>query len=132
MDIKTYLPDALGARAKEANLPFSQLLRDAVIDELERRRIVSETLAEPTEHLLEVQHPDGYAYTGRITGKLIHEGSDRVGSFEIYLTGDQRVLRHNCDGSIDETTLEELAAEDNPAAYIDVAVALGEKPIVDL
>ena len=29
MDIKTYLPDELGKRAKEANLPFSQLLRDA-------------------------------------------------------------------------------------------------------
>lgn len=37
MDITTYLPDAIGAQAKEAGLPFSRLLRSAVEAELARR-----------------------------------------------------------------------------------------------
>ena len=131
MNLNVYLPDDLGAEAKEADLQFSQLLRSAVIDELERRRVVSETLAESTEHLIEVVHPGGYTYTGRVSGSLIYGGHDRAGKMDIYLTGDKRLLRHNGDGTIDEIEFQELA-EDDPEAYVEVALKLGEKPIIDL
>lgn len=37
VDITCYLPDELGAKAKEADLPFSRMLRAAVEAELEKR-----------------------------------------------------------------------------------------------
>ncbi len=38
MDINVYLPNELGAKAKEAGINFSGLLRNAVVDEMEGSR----------------------------------------------------------------------------------------------
>jgi len=37
MDIAVYLPDELGARAKQMKLPFSRMLRAAVEEEIRNR-----------------------------------------------------------------------------------------------
>ena len=93
---------------------------------------MSETLAEPTEHLVAVMHRDGYTYTGRITGKLISQGESPRGTLDIYLTDDARLLLHNEHGTVEEVTLEEVSEWAEPATYMVVALALGEKPIIDL
>jgi hypothetical protein len=89
VDITVYLPDDLGQRAKEANLPFSRMLRDAVHDELDRRGAVENTLAKGIVEY-EVELGDR---TGVITGK--HLGD--VGFAQVFLTDDGRVLVHHMD-----------------------------------
>src|SRR4051812_13066820 len=111
MKVNAYLPDDLGKRAKEADLPYSQLLRDAVTSELERREAVSATLADTKEYLLDVRHPEGYLYTGRINGKLISQARDA----EVYLTDDERLLLHDDEGRISEVTLDDLEQWDTSA-----------------
>lgn len=126
--MNAYLPDDLGRRAKEADLPFSQLLRDAVTSELERREAVTATLADTKEYLIEVRHPEGYVYTGRINGKLIARARDAE---DLYVTDDERLLLHDEEGRISEVTLDDVEQWDT-SAYIEASVALGEKPIIDL
>ena len=129
-----YLPDDVSEAAKTAELNLSGLLRDAVTDELERRATVSKTLAAPTEHLVDVEDPDGRTYTGRITGEMLHASDNDTSDPYVYLTDDERVLVwdpgnltiHEID---DYDALRELLADD---AYVEVMTALGEKPIIDL
>jgi hypothetical protein len=131
MNVNVYLPDDLGKQAKDAELPFSQLLREAVEDELRRRTTVSATLAEPEQHIVTIEHPDGYEYEGRITGRCLYE--DDRDSYSVYLTTDERLLAYDeRRRRVDEVTLDELQADEDPGAYIGVAVALGVKPIIDL
>jgi post-segregation antitoxin (ccd killing protein) len=75
MDITVYLPDELGSRAKEAELPFSGLLRAAVEEELARRAALTTLVAggEPAEHELDLVDKDGNAYTGVIWGTFLAE-----------------------------------------------------------
>lgn len=127
MKIDVELPDDLGKRARGANLPFSDLLERAVRSALDRRRIESETRTDQEEHLIDVKHPDGYDFKGRIIGKIVR----RSPAGELYLTSDERLLLHDSEGHVNAVKLDDLAKTDIPA-YIDAAVALGEKPIIDL
>ena len=125
MNVNVYLPDGIGAAAKEAGLPFSQLLQTAVIDELERRKAMSETLSEVQTYEVSLEHPDGYGYIGRITGQQIADG--------VYLTEDERILLHDERRSrIDEVDVSQLDELLDERTYIEAMVSLGEQPIVDL
>lgn len=102
MDITVYLPDEIGTRAKEAELPFSRMLRDAVEAELERRAAVEQTLSDGvSEH--EVELEDGSI--GVITGKFL--GVTDTDDKAIYLTDDGRVLVY-------DTLLERVARIEDP------------------
>jgi hypothetical protein len=133
MKVNAYLPDDLGKRAKEADLPFSQLLRDAVVDELERREAMAATLADPQMFKLEIEDRDGTAYTGRITGKLI-AADDRKG-VEVYLTEDERVILYDGerrDYWVVHDPQAELEDVLETSMYVDVCKALGVEPVIDL
>jgi post-segregation antitoxin (ccd killing protein) len=133
VNVNAYLPDDLGKRAKDADLPFSQLLRDAVVDELERREAMAATLADPQTFKLAIEDRDGTAYTGRIKGKLL--AADDRNRVEVYLTEDERVILY--DGErLDywaihdpQTELEDVL---ETSAYVEVCRALGIEPVIDL
>jgi len=126
MNLNAYLPDDLGKRAKDANLPFSQLLRDAVVRELERREAMAQSLTKSRTVELELTDKKGYSYTGRFVGTLID--SDDLGR-EVYLTEDERVIFYDGDKE-DYGIVEDAEAElrDWPEALS----ALGIKPVVDI
>jgi hypothetical protein len=138
MNVNLYLPDDLGKEAKQAGLPLSRLLQGAVIEELERRRMIDTTLSEPQEFELDLEDSEGRPYTGRISGVLIATGRDER---ELYLTEDERVigyephkLEYHVLGSELSLSLAEQVGdflEDNDAC-IEALHALGETPIVDL
>jgi hypothetical protein len=91
VDITVYLPDEIGTRAKEAELPFSRMLRDAVEDELARREVIGQTLSDGIEEH-EVDLDD---VTGVITGKCLGVTDD--GDAEFYLTDDERLLVYDAN-----------------------------------
>jgi hypothetical protein len=138
MNINVYLPDDLGERAKAAELPLSQLLRQAVQEELERREAVASTLTESQTYELELEGDSG-GYTGRITGRWIAESSSGV---VVYMTDDERVIAYDAPNlryftltddpsmDLDEGLRNWLAPDD--AAYISACSALGIKPVLDL
>jgi hypothetical protein len=97
VDITVYLPDEIGAKAKEADLPFSRMLRDAIETEFARRAAIADTLGDGVEeHEVELQD-----VTGVITGKFLGE-TDR--GEQIFVTDDERVLVYH-SGNM---TVEEL------------------------
>jgi hypothetical protein len=126
MKVNAYLPDDLGKRAKEADIPFSQLLRDAVVDELERRETVSQTLADAQVIELELTDRDGNAYVGRFTGTLI-DGDNNYR--EIYLTDDERVIFYDSDKG-DYWIVEDPETE--LEGWPNALNALGIKPTIDI
>lgn len=131
MDITVYLPDEIGRRAKAAELPLSRMLRDAVIQELERQDAVTKTLTDPQTFELDLEDRDGNAYTGRITGAKIADDRDVT----IYLTDDERVIAYEADkGRYDvvDDPESDLANWLRGDAYLEAMNALGLKPIVDL
>ena len=132
MDITVYLPNEIGEKAKAAKLNLSGLLREAVTEELERRRIVKATLEKPQVYEVDVEDNDGRRrYTGRITGALIA----RDGDVTVYLTDDERVLTHNArDSSYWECDdpEEELRDQLSDGSYAEALHALGLKATVDL
>src|SRR5262245_55133916 len=135
MNVNLYLPDDLGQQAKEAELPLSQMLRTAVVDELERRKVVSETLAETEIHEVTIEDEDGRPYTGRITGKRLY-GPDYHHT-EVFLTDDERVLVY--DGGNLRYWVSDDPARDlreiqymTDGEYADVLQAMGVTPVIDL
>jgi hypothetical protein len=133
MNINVYLPDDLGKRAKEAGLPFSELLRGAVVAELERREAVASTLEETSEHELYLENKDGVSYIGRVTGTII--GRDRYGAGFVFLTDDERVLVYDENRSsywISEDPEEDLRELLDDAEYFNAMQALGIKAVIDL
>jgi hypothetical protein len=138
MNINVYLPDDLGKQAKDAELPLSRLLREAVKDELERKAMITKALAEPQTFELRLEDGDGRAFTGRITGTLIATGHDEV---ELYLTDSKRVIGYDPNrlkywelGQEHTVPFEEELRDflGDDSAYIDAIHALGEKPVIDL
>ncbi len=132
MNVNLYLPDELGQQAKEADLPLSRLLREAVIDELERRRTVAQTLSAPQTFEFAVQDGEGSFFTGRLTGKEIaHDDRRRT---NVYVTDDERVIVVVEDGQYSESSdpAEELRGVLSDADYKTAMTALGLKPIIDL
>jgi hypothetical protein len=93
MDFTVYLPDSLGDRVREADLPrglLSALFREAVEAELERRMRVAATLKEPQEFKFELEDDQGYPYIGVVNGvELAYDERDDV---LYYLTADERVI----------------------------------------
>src|SRR5437764_582775 len=87
VNVNVYLPDEIGQRAKAADLPFSQLLRVAVIVELERRKAMSTTLEETQTYEVGLEDQEGRPYTGRVTGKRI--AFDERRGVEVFLTEDE-------------------------------------------
>lgn len=90
MNINVYLPDELGAQAKEAELPLSRILRDAVTQELERigaMKTATDGMEEITLDLVK----EGVGYKGRFTGKHL-AGGDR---YDVYLADDERLIVHD-------------------------------------
>lgn len=130
MDITVYLPDEIGARAKEAGLNLSGLLRAAVVEELERSDTVAQTLSEPQVYEVDLVDDEGRLYTGRITGAQLAEDDRR----EVFLTEDERLLFY--DGrklaywEVDDP--EDLEDQLSPGAWAEVCHALGITPTVDL
>jgi hypothetical protein len=132
MDIKTYLPDALGERAKERGLNLSRLLRDAVTKELETMDTMEKTLTGLREIEIEVQSRDG-DYIGRFVGREIAY-SDRE-EVAVFLTEDQRVILYhsgNRDYRVLENPVQDLRDQLTPELYADAMRALGERPVIDI
>lgn len=132
MDITVYLPDDIGERAKAADLPFSRLLRGAVLEELEKRAALEETLEGARTVELEIEDPRrGGVVTGRFTGREIGGSGDAT----VYVTEDGRVLAY------DEKRLRVQEVED-PAEelrdwlpeeeYFEAMSQLGLRPVVEL
>jgi post-segregation antitoxin (ccd killing protein) len=120
------LPDDLGKQAKDANIPFSQLLRDAVADEMKRRATMAKALTDSKVIKLELIDENGNPYTGRFTGTLI-ASDDKW--YEVYLTDDERVIFYDSKAA-------EYSIVDDPEKELsdwpDALEALGIKPVVDI
>jgi hypothetical protein len=133
VDVTVYLPDEIGVRAKA--LPrgtLSQLFRNAVIDELERRDTVANALSDVREYEVDVEDAEGRVYTGRITGTRIADD----GPFEVFLAEDERVLVYDADKLayevLDDPVTDLRSWLRSDAAYAEALHALGKKPVVDL
>lgn len=135
MNINVYLPDELGekVRAQEAKgekLPLSQLLQEAVREELNRRESMAVTLQDPSEYEVALEDDEGRPYTGRITGSLIAEDRDLT----VYLTNDERVILYDPSRAAYweiEDPEEELRSLER-GAYAAACAALGITPVIDL
>ena len=136
VDITVYLPDEIGTDAKAAGLNLSALLRQAVTEEMARLAALA-AVAEPEEHLLDLEDDAGTRYKGRIMATRL--GGDVE---DIYLTDDGRVLAHSKDrGSYgtadadDEDAVDELiglALQQDLLEYSRVMKQLGLRAIIDL
>jgi hypothetical protein len=136
VDVTVYLPDELGKKAKQAEINLSRTLRDAVTEELDRRKTMANTLQASEVHELELEDQDGRSYTGRITGALIASGGRDL-EYEVFLAQDGRVILHDSDRHQYEELQdpeEDLAGwrESSPGAYADAMRALGIRPVIDL
>jgi hypothetical protein len=87
VDITVYLPDELGAWAKENGVNLSQTLRAQVESERARRKAIADTLAD-TEIIEDVEYRNGRTYTARLHGTPLH---DRVGDVAAYLGEDEQI-----------------------------------------
>lgn len=132
VDITVYLPDEIGQRAKAAKLNLSGLLREAVIEELDRREAVAKTLEAPETFEVKLERMDGTRYTGLITGEMVLSTGVRGSqSIEVYFTDDERVILYDADKLqyrvLDdpevESAIRNLAEDDDE--YIDVMESLG-------
>jgi hypothetical protein len=140
VDVTVYLPDDIGARAREEKLKLSRMLRDAVTAELERRDAMTATLQDTETYEVTLRHNDGAGlqYTGRITGKLIAGNDPEI--VAIYLTTDRRVLVVHADQGIyfrldgdDKDLLDGLLISGiDQDEFLEACQALGLKPVIDL
>jgi post-segregation antitoxin (ccd killing protein) len=125
MNVNVYLPDDLGKRAKDEDLPFSQLLRDAVAAELERREAMTAALKDAQTIELDLTDRDDNPYTGRLTGALIYGD----GRSEIYVTDDERVIVYDSDKA-DYWIVDDPQTE--LVDWPDALRALGIRYVVDI
>src|ERR1035441_698196 len=103
MDITVYLPDELGQWAKDAGLPFSQMLRAEVQAERDRRQAAA-TLQKAAEvHELDVEDAQtGHSYTARFHGTPLHE---LEGNAQAFLSEDGDVWVYiESSGNLEELT----------------------------
>ena len=140
MNLTVYLPDELGRRAKEAELPFSRLLRDAVSEELQRaaelERLNEGSEAEMKTYKLKVGKGDKL-WLARFKGIRI-AATDNL---DIYRTENSEIVLYNChdrrfniipvglDIEISEFLKEIAPSEDE---YVQIASKLGLIAIVDV
>jgi hypothetical protein len=152
VNVNVYLPDDLGEHAKAEELKLSRLLREAVVNELHRRKTMRETLEEPQVYEIEIGddvHIDGESveergtYLGRITGKLVHE----TPIWLVFLATDRRVIvyyggddaRHDLRYYVLEADATEQQLIEFLRKHIDIDFefagacrALGVRPVIDL
>lgn len=132
MDITVYLPEDIGKRAKTADpdLNLSLLLRNAVVEELDRRERVAGMLKGAGEHELELESPEGSRYTGVLTGKKVWWGETDE---EVYVTTDKRVMVYNGDTcQLAEVEDAEDWSGANFDLYLAIADALGQRARVEV
>ena len=130
MDINVYLPDELGAWAKNAGLNLSGLLRNAV--EGQRRR--AEAIVHAEMHELEVEDDHGRAYTAQVHGTLIAEEDEP--EVRVFLTEDERVVVHS-GGTLHVLSVGEAGVRlqgflPGLDQYLDAMQALGQHPVVEI
>jgi hypothetical protein len=76
MDITVYLPDEMGRAAKEADLPLSRMLRDAVEAQLNPRAKIKIEEEPVPYYRPRVTMPDGRVIV--CEHKYLHENPDRA------------------------------------------------------
>ena len=144
MDITVYLPDEIGARAKDAGLNLSGLLREAVTGALDRREVVEAAVTDMAERRVETSEGrfGDSPVILRFTGKQLAGDSDVT--VIVWLIEDGRVLLEDRESYSVFADAEEFAAwvedwqrRDNlggssEATLRDAVVALGIVPVVDL
>jgi hypothetical protein len=115
VDVTIYLPDEIGAWAKNQELPLSRMLREAVEDERRRRDAAARLAAEAKTYMLDVREPDG------------------DGSTEVYRGEDGKVYVHDFEGQLsrdlDPGSLREIV---DVATYVKAMRALGQVPVIDV
>ena len=138
MDITVYLPDDIGAQAKEAGMNLSRMLRDAVEAEFAHTRAMKELAEGAAEHLLDLETPDGEPDQGRLVGALLCENQK---SEPIFGTEDKRPIYYAAPQAryevlVDEDTIrdciEEVLGGTLQDEYIRAMSQLGLTATVDL
>jgi hypothetical protein len=143
MDITIYLPDEIGQWAKDKGLGLSRMLRDAVIEEQDRRQAIADSQDGMTETIIDTTNR--YGEPGerlRFTGKEI---SGYPGCVTVYLTEAGQVLMVDSDYERYETFPGREEFDDWVNAYnrdsggqanervlSDALTALGLSVIVDI
>lgn len=126
MKLNLYLPDEIGSRAKEAELPLSQLLRAAVESELDRIDAHNALEDKMSNIELPLENDNGDVFVGEFTGTLLADD----GRHQVYATDDERVLLYDNDNlrywEIDEPETE-LRDQLNKDDYLAVMRLLGLK-----
>lgn len=130
MDITVYLPDEIGAWAKEAELPLSRMLRDAVSDEKRQREAMARTLENALTYDREVEGDDEIGtHTACIHGAPI----GTMGDFEVFLGNDgQGYIYNGGRYQLEMLTPDELAdrvEEWDELVRVAILRALG-RPVV--
>jgi hypothetical protein len=124
-DHTIYLPDEVSRAAKDAALNLSGLLRQAVLQELERKG----QKPEPGVHLVRLIQQNGIEVEGRITGELL----DEDGSYQVYSTDDDRVLIYSKQkNNVIEYSIAEARTKLSAHRFPKALAALGVQPTVDL
>lgn len=126
-----YLPDELGTWARNAGLPLSRMLRDAVETERRRREAVAATLGKAGVYEADVAGEEGQGFTIRVHGSLIASR----GTVRAFIGHDGQLFAHDsADGGTmryldDPAELDQLLELD---AYIAAMHALGMRPVIDV
>jgi hypothetical protein len=139
VDITVYLPDELGARAKDAGLNLSGMLREAVTETLDRRDVLAAARDDMAEQLVETLDGESPVRL-RFTGKQLAGDGDTT----VWLLDDGRVLLEDSQsyGTFDDAEafadwVHAWGPRDNLGASAEEALrgavsALGIVPVVDL
>jgi hypothetical protein len=137
VDITVYLPDELGAWAKEHHVNFSGLLRGEVDAERTRQQAAAKLGEKTALHLLDVEDKDGRFYTARFHGTPLHEA---LGECQAFMGDDGQVWIYNdfrqslwCNSADSYTSnhdaLRECLSDDE---LIEAMSALGEAAVIDI
>jgi hypothetical protein len=113
VDITVYLPDGIGKRAKDAGLPFSRLLRDAVATQLDYRDTLAEATGDMTSQEVDTTNGDRPVRL-RFTGRQI--ASD--GETTVYQTDGGKIVVTDSHGYDIHGNAEDFGAWMDKAARI--------------
>jgi post-segregation antitoxin (ccd killing protein) len=136
VDVTVTLSDDMRQRAKKEKLNLSQMLREAVAAEFEKRDAMTRLTSEPQTYEVALQDHNGREYTGRIQGKLIHD----AGGQALYATAKGRFIfvdgrsyeDHGSDvGEVAEFLTDWLEGQDDDE-ILDAFEALGVKAVIEL
>lgn len=137
MDITVYLPEALGKKAKEANIKFSRLLREAVEQELAIMEAMQNM--ETREIKLETEDKEGGPLFVRFEGEPICS----VAEISAYRKEDNSIIIYDealkdyeaFDADDTEAVEEHLAGllrHGGDEDYVEMLRKLGITPTIDI